>query len=198
MLQSFSASNSVSVVGTHQEFGTAAGVVAWGRWIGDVSGTGPTTFSLSGATANQGFHYVVGIPTAVMPAAGSASYSLLGATKATASDGSTLPGTFSGTLGVIFGASTTISLSATLAFNGGTSNFNLNGSLVPPGGSPSFTGSVSAISTGTPIAGYPCSSGCTTAVNGAFFGANAAYAGYTYSVSAPGGQSIAGAAVFKQ
>ena len=198
MLTGFSATNSVSIVGTHQEFGTAAGVVAWGRWIGDVSGTGPTTFSLSGATANQGFHYVVGIPPASLPASGSATYAFLGATKPTGSDGSLLPGTFSGTLSVTFGASTTISLAAQLAFSGFT--YNLSGFGNSSGGSPAFTGSMTGNATGTPATGYACSaSTCVASVNGAFFGAGAEYSGYAYNVgNTTGGNTVSGVAVFKK
>lgn len=196
MLTGFTATNSVSIVGTHQEFGTAGGVVAWGRWIGDVSGTGPNTFSLSGATANQGFHYVVGIPTTLLPASGSATYTLLGATKPTGSDGSLAPGTFSGTMSVTFGVSTTISLSAQLAFSGFT--YNLTGFGSSSSGAPHFTGSMSGSSTGTPGA-YTCSGSCTASVDGAFFGSGAAYSGYAYKVgNTTGGTSVSGVAVFKQ
>ena len=51
--------------GTHADFGTD-GILTWGRW------TGPVTLP-SGAenySANQGFHYVVGLPTPVLPTNG--------------------------------------------------------------------------------------------------------------------------------
>src|SRR5262249_32954748 len=80
---------------------------AWGRWIGPVSITGNACEGVTcneNYSENQGFHYVVGMPTMVMPTIGTATYSVLGATRPTYADGSTAPGTFSGSLPVQFGA----------------------------------------------------------------------------------------------
>jgi len=46
-------------------------------------------------------------------------------------------------------------------------------------------------------AGYQCGSGCTATVNGAFFGAGAAYAGYAYQLTGIGNNLVTGTAVFK-
>jgi hypothetical protein len=63
----FSATRSATFSGTHLEFGTDAAVVAWGRWIGPLTGVdvGPP-LNIS-PNANQGYHYVVGIPATAMP-----------------------------------------------------------------------------------------------------------------------------------
>jgi hypothetical protein len=199
MLTQFSATNSASLTsGTQSEFGTLGGVVAWGRWIGSFSVTEPTGPGPLSASSNQGFHYVVGVPTAAMPTGGTATYTFAGATKPTGSDGTIAPGSFSGTMSVSFGPSTTINLAAQLAFSGFT--YNLSGFGTSSGGVPSFTGSMTGNAIGSPATGYGCSaSNCVASVNGAFFGAGAAYAGYAYKVSnTTSGNTISGSAVFKQ
>jgi hypothetical protein len=57
---------------------------------------------------------------------------------------------------------------------------------------------MAATASGAVPGAYGCSGGCTANVNGAFLGAGAAYAGYAYKMSTTGGQSVAGAAVFKK
>ena len=67
--------------GSHADFGTD-GILAWGRWVGDVGIDFGNGTNLVNYPDNQGFHYVIGTPTAVMPTAVStATYSLMGATK---------------------------------------------------------------------------------------------------------------------
>jgi hypothetical protein len=103
--------------GMHADFGTD-GILAWGRWTGLVDGAydfdGVLPFSVTYGP-NEGLHYVVGMPTLVMPASGSATYSLLGATRPTYLDGSTAPGTFNGSLSVTFGATPTLSMNLNIA-----------------------------------------------------------------------------------
>jgi hypothetical protein len=73
--------------GSHADF-NSDGILAWGRWTGPVVvNGGAITFG-----PNQGYHYVVGIPTATMPTSGTATYSLIGATAPTYMDGHTAPG----------------------------------------------------------------------------------------------------------
>jgi hypothetical protein len=199
MLTQFSASNSATFTGTHQEFGTAGGVVAWGRWIGPIVGLDPATITLNPGP-NQGYHYVVGLPATGMPTTGSASFTFLGATKPTGTDGSFAPGTFSGTMSVNFGPSPTagaVNLTATLAFSGFAYNFTSSSVSFTPGNT-AFTGTMSGAASGAVPAAYTCSGACTATVNGAFFGAGAAYAGYAYRMPTGPTQSITGAAVFKK
>jgi hypothetical protein len=57
---------------------------------------------------------------------------------------------------------------------------------------------MAATASGAVPGAYGCSGGCTANVNGAFFGAGAAYAGYAYRMPTGPTQSITGAAVFKK
>ena len=88
--------------GTHADFGTD-GILTWGRWIGPVTlPSGPENYS-----QNQGFHYVVGLPTPALPTNGTtATYVVSGFSRPTYVDGSTLPGSsvngFIGSLIVTF------------------------------------------------------------------------------------------------
>lgn len=197
MLTQFSATNSATFSGTHLEFGTAGGVVAWGRWIGPITGVDGSPISLN-PDANRGYAYVVGIPATGMPTSGSATFVLAGATKPTGGDGTLAPGTFSGTMTVNFtGGTNAINLTAALAFSGFT--YNLSGQAGFTAGSPKWTGG--SMSTGINLAapvGYQCTGGCTASVDGAFFGAGAAYAGYAYQLFGIGNQRVTGTAVFKQ
>jgi hypothetical protein len=191
--------NSASFTGTHMEFGTFGGAVAWGRWTGPASvtdgspGPGPITGFNPGP--NQGYHYVVGLPTPVMPTGGTATFTLAGATKPTGSDGTFTPGTFIGTMTVDF-AGRTLALTSGISVAGAT--YSLTGSASYGAGSAQFTGSMSGnVTAGTAPTGYLCSGSCTASVNGAFFGAGAAFAGYAYRMQT-GSQSVTGVAVFKQ
>jgi len=185
--------NSASFTGTHMEFGTSGGVIAWGRWIGPASvvdgspGPGPITSFNPGA--NQGYHYVVGIPTAAMPTSGTATYTLLGATKPTYASGSSAPGTFSGSLSVTFGGTAAVSGSFNVAMPDGK-GYAWTGSTTTS--SASF--SMSSLSTGT---GGACSSSCSASVQGFFAGANAERAGIGYRViDSIANQTVVGAAAF--
>jgi hypothetical protein len=192
--------NSAAFTGTHMEFGTSGGLVAWGRWIGPATvvdgspGPGPVAGFNPGA--NQGYHYVVGLPATGMPTTGSASFTFLGATKPTGTDGSFAPGTFSGTMSVNFGPSTgTVNLTASLAFSGFAYNFTTSSVSYT---NTAFTGTMTGTASGAVPAAYTCSGGCTATVNGAFLGAGAAYAGYAYRMPTGPTQSVVGAAVFKK
>jgi hypothetical protein len=180
--------------GSHAEFGTD-GILAWGRWIG------PATVDRCGDgcsvsvdySANQGLHYVVGIPTAVMPQTGLATYTLLGATRPTYTDGSGAPGTLSGRLSVDFGQ-----------FTVGT-NLNVamaDGKGYAIGGSAQITGNLFSATdfsglTVSGTAGAACSSGCNALVNGFFAGASAERAGLGYHISdSLANKNVVGAAAF--
>jgi hypothetical protein len=189
----FSGSNSANFTGTHQEGGTAGGVIAWGRWTGLVTGLDGGTFSIN-PTANQGYSYVVGLPTSVMPTGvANVPFTLMGATTPTGSDGTLTGGTFSGTMSVNFAAGTA-ALTAAIGFTGPTpATYNMTGSATFS--SAAFTGTMTGGPSGAVPPGY-CTIGCTANVDGAFFGAGAAYAGYAYRITST--SSIAGVAVFKQ
>jgi hypothetical protein len=193
----FAAGNSASFSGTHSDFGTAGGVIAWGRW------TGPATVTESGSpvtlVSNQNFHYVVGLPATNMPTTGTASFAFLGATTPTGSNGVPTGGTFNGTMSVTFGPSASAALAMNIAFSGPAPfAYSLNGSVPFGVGSQKFSGSLTGgTGTGAPPSGYSCSS-CFANVDGAFFGAGAAYAGYAYKLTTQTGQFVTGVATFKQ
>lgn len=141
-------------------------IIGWGRWTGGqytVNGV-----NQSAMTANQGLHYVVGIPTAVMPTTGVANYSLLGATKPTDLNGVFAPGTFTlNNMSVNFGTS-----SYSLGFG---VNINSNNYTASASGSLSGNGFSSALS-------VSCYTVCSGSVQGAFFGASAQRLGIAYTV----------------
>jgi len=185
--------------GSHAEFGTD-GIIAWGRWIGPVNlpSGGSEDFG-----QNQGFHYVVGMPTTDMPKVGSATYTMIGATSPTAADGSMTPGTFSGTLSVSDWAARqiTIDMNLTISMPADGLGYNINGPGVVSGNT--FAGSFD--NTAKTLAGTTtssCTNGCVATVNGFFAGSAAERAGLTYNLrdfTLPSyEQTIMGAAAFKK
>lgn len=167
------------------------GIVGWGRWTGPVS--------ISGSNyvygPNEGMHYVVGVPTAVLPG-GSATYSLAHATQPTHTGGTYVPGTLTvANMGVNFGTSQVTSLTLSADLNSKTYTVNNVGPMTISAGA--FSGSLSGNSSSG------CSwTNCTGTVYGAFFGTNAERAGISYSISGfdPGPYvpvSLTGAAVLK-
>jgi len=187
--------------GQHADFGSD-GILAWGRWTGEVgfdTGQGiiPETYD-----ANRGFHYVVGMPSASMPTSGTATYSLVGATSPTYADGRSAPGTFTGSLGVTFGGSTSITGNFAVAMPDGKGwqwtaststssalfSMSVNNFVAPP--SP-ITGTGGAC-------GGACS--CQADVTGFFAGTSAERAGIGYIIqdSTSGTVDVVGAAAFKK
>jgi hypothetical protein len=178
--------------GSHADFGFD-GILAWGRWIGTVAvprGASPTeTYN-----SNQGLHYVVGIPTPSLPPSGIATYTLSGATQPTYLDGSTSPGTLTGSLGVDF-AKLSITTNLDIAMPGAGYSVRGTSSIIP--GTPFFSGQ-----TGLSVAGSgsACASGCNALVQGFFAGATAERAGLGYHVRdnliTGGVRDVIGAAAF--
>ena len=180
--------------GTHADFGTD-GILAWGRWTGTVMANGATVTY----TANQGMHYVIGTPTATMPTTGSATYTLIGATRPTDVQGLLAPGTFSGSLNVIFGATHTIGMSYTVAMPGGI-NYVVNHTGTGSGSSFSQVGSGS-MSSGAFLGsnGGACTGSCSAFVQGFFAGASAERAGIGYHITDTNiGRNIIGTAAFQR
>ena len=179
--------------GAHAEF-ASDGILAWGRWVGPVSVTGSACEGgpcIDNYSVNQGFHYVIGMPTPVMPTMGTATYSLLGATSPTYINGSTAPGTFSGSLAVHFGADGpnfhTLTGSFTAAMPNRTYSWEASGNTTSAFFSMFPSGGVSGCS----------SCGCSASVTGFFAGASAERAGISYRIEDFSNQVI-GAAAFKK
>ena len=189
----------LGATGTHADFGTD-GILAWGRWTGPVTGDscGDGCILNENYTAFRGFHYVVGIPTSNMPQTGTATYTLLGATRPTYVDASAAPGTFSGDLTVNFDVrspSVGMSLNATMPDGNG---YFIGGSAAIFGNT--FTGFRQGGQGTLTTSGTPgvCGSGCDALVTGFFAGTTAERAGLTYHVKdlSSGGKDVIGAAAF--
>ncbi len=157
--------------GSHADFGTD-GMLAWGRWIGPAAIPG-AFLGTENYSANQGLHYVVGMPTPVLPASGSATYTLLGATQPTYIDGSTVPGKFSGTLSVSFGAIASIDANFTVAMPDLTYGMSVKGA-------PTSTALFSFTPTMT---GCLSTTSCSGSVQGFFAGPTAERAGVGYHIA---------------
>jgi hypothetical protein len=168
--------------GSQADFGSD-GILAWGRWTGTVNLNGtPMTYS-----PDQGLHYVVGMPTAMMPTAGSATYSLIGASRPTYMAGNTAPGT-------VTGGTLTATFASTFV------NLNLSGFTVAMPDrtyvmAGSGCGSGSAFALSTSVTG--CFSGCSGTVQGFFAGASAERVGMAYHIS-DSPNNVAGAAAFSK
>jgi hypothetical protein len=182
------------------------GVLAWGRWVGTVSGTEFPVNETFGP--NEGLHYVIGMPTPVLPTAGSATYSLLGATSPTYVGGLTAPGQVtSGALSVTWGATSygialqNFVVSMPAGASTPAASYALDGSTTI-----SLTGSFWSLfmfGTGsvTPSGGATCASTCSASAEGFFAGANAERAGMSYRINDFNGvtsKNIIGAAAFKK
>jgi YD repeat-containing protein len=180
--------------GTQAEFGTAGGALAWGRWTGPIASTitqiPPQTYG-----ANDGLHYVNGIPAPItaLGGSGTATFDLIGATSPT--DGVNTPGAVTGGQIVAnLGAAPTANLqNFTFTHSGSTYIMNkagmpITGPFTPFNGtlgSADFAGSTGACQFTI----------CSAQVNGHFYGANASHAGFAYQVTG-GGPTISGAAAF--
>jgi hypothetical protein len=182
--------------GSHADFGTD-GILAWGRWTGDVfvgvDGSLAQTYS-----ANQGMHYVIGIPTAMMPTTGTGTYALMGATRPTyLNDIGVAPGTFSGSLNVDF-ARLTVGMDLRVTMSDSIYTIGGNASI---SGGPFFAGfqqsGQGTLSVASPSGG--CVSGCNALVTGFFAGTNADRAGLGYHINDfLANKDILGAAAFQK
>jgi hypothetical protein len=137
---------------------------------------------------NSGLHYVIGMPTPTMPTTGSATYSLIGATAPT--DGTNV-GTFTGSLGITFGATHTI----TGNFNVAIASANYNWSMSTTSSNSLFSGTTTIP---TIFSSPACSCACNIGVSGFFAGASAERAGIAYKIQDVGVRDIFGAAAFKK
>jgi len=171
--------------GTHADFGTD-GILAWGRWIGQVT----PIVGVQNYNDNQGLHYVIGTPTPVLPTSGTATYALAGATRPTYVNGTTEPGTFTGSLSVAFGATATISTVNWQVAMPDRTFLIVNTPISTPSSAFSQEG----------IAVQNCAT-CSAAIRGFFAGAGAERIGAGYQItdtsSAVPGSNVVGAAAFK-
>lgn len=187
-------------------------LITWGRWTGGTF-TGPLSLLAESDprrtfNANQGLHYVVGAETPVgsLPLSGTATFSLLGATRPTWGDGALAPGTFTGSMAVQWGgaSSTMVGANFSVAMPGdATYSIVTNGGLANPAaseiaivaGTARFSGFLQAPNPGG-RAQY--SAFCDARVSGFFAGPAAERAGIAYTVGLGGSTAISGAAAFKK
>jgi len=166
---------SLGVTGTQADFGTADGVIAWGRWTGLIDRTtgGPVTLS-----ANDGLHYVIGLPTptASLPTSGTFTYNMIGGSSPTFSNASAAPGVLN-------------SASLVGNFTTGAVNINLQataGGSIYTGAASGMMGGPTFLATGTAMSSTPtttCTLGCGLNVNGFFSGTGATHAGMAYQIT---------------
>ena len=182
--------------------------VAWGRWTNGVVnvrflGLFNTTQQLE---ASDGIHYLVGVPTESLPTAGTATYSLLGATLATGKG--VAPLTVSGSAAVTFAPTlgTRIGLDLSLDRNNGAQTYRITstGGLTNPSLSElrlispnRFEGTL-AVSSNTSEIGCNTSGSCTAAFTGGFFGPSAQRLGVSYAILRNQSVRIEGVATFKK
>ena len=186
LFNAFEGGHALDPAGSHADFGTD-GILAWGRWVGTVTtSSGPQTYD-----GDQGLHYVVGLPTPTLPASGTATYTLVGATSPTYVQGGVAPGTFSGTLNVDFG----------LRGSGVRMDLNvgIGGNSYAIVGNAPINGSTFASSLPVSDSNGTCGTcGCSAGVSGFFAGPSAERAGLGYNVSDGSRGNIIGAAAFKK
>jgi hypothetical protein len=167
-------------------------------WRGYIEATAGTDSNINNATgsgfyssgglnfsANQGFHYAIGVPSPTLPATGTATYAVRAATSPTVADGSKSPGTATGSLAVQWGGTSTkvgLHLSVTMPGDttyqvlstGGTANPASTEIVVGTGG---LWSGFNLLTTGS---GYSCSGTCNTSVRGFFAGSAQEGAGLSY------------------
>jgi hypothetical protein len=178
-----------TLAGTQADFGTLDGVIAWGRWTGQIDRSGATSVTL---IANDGLHYVVGMPATSIPTSGAFTFNLIGGSRPTFGTPTAAPGVL-GTLNSAslvgnFSGTFTVSLSASALAN--TFTTSATGTLAA--GSPTFSASSNFSTLG-------CAGTCGFNVNGFFSGAGASHAGIVYQISnLTVGGSLNGTAALKQ
>lgn len=164
------------------------GIVGWGRWTnGQYSVNGSPQSPLND---KQGLSYVVGLPTPVMPVAGIATYSLLGATNPTEVSGGWAAGTFSlNSLSVDFSMNYfSINFNVSIAGYG----FNATTSANPIGPNNTFSSALTVTGSGGACTGF-----CGGTLEGAFYGDAAARMGIAYSIQdSMLSKTVTGAAAF--
>lgn len=185
-------SETKALTGSTVEFGSADGVVAWGRWVGSAT--------INGAPWNgfQTLPYVFGLPTPMSDLTASTAtftYSLIGATAPT--DGVNVGTVTGGTLTGAFGPTPKVGVDLSLAVGGQAYNINSGGTTIPVnGGGPYAPFSASGV--GTTSSTGACSMSCYTTLSGHFMGAGASHAGFAYNINVYPSTSIVGAAAFRR
>lgn len=170
-------------------------VVHWGRWSNGVTSAGGWGNGLYFGP-DQGWHYIVGIPTSQIPTNITATYNLIGGTSPTPSDG---VGAGLGLGHLISGSATADFTNATIngkllmGFNGASIyNTTYNGFL----GNGILYGNTNFQGGAIDVCGVE---GCMTQIQGQFYGSNASHLGVGYMINANTSPfNINGVAVYKR
>lgn len=191
--------------------------LTWGRWVnGNARITVLGLQSNRALGANDGVHYLVGVPTVTMPTSGSAYYTVAGATSPTFASGAVAPGSFTGQGLVQFGSgeATRIGFRGDITFRSGEhyqmfsngTRTDTSGRLVEIGatqirmtGRTTFSGALGVVSVGGADRLGCGAAGCQANLEGGFYGPAAASMGIGYSLGKPqGGDTINGVAVLNR
>lgn len=175
--------------------------VMWARWTGGATGGG-STVDLS----ERSMHWIVGTPSATLPASGTAHYELAGYTAPTFNDRQTAPGTMSGNVAVAWdswGSKMGVELEVNMP-NDAIYNIATTGGIAVPTSSEITMIALGAFNgNGIPVTftpqgggtGLACSApSCTANIDARVFGENAATIGVGYIIGS--GSSISGTGVF--
>jgi hypothetical protein len=188
-----------TLTGTHAEFQTVDGVLAWGRW------TSPVNVNGSAQPFPGGFHYVVGTPTpqASLPGGVTYTYNMIGATSPTAANGSAT-GTLNSAMLTGNFSTNNVSVNFAGSIGGKTFDATINNMSLNTGQA-SFSGSGGPSNFTTAGANTLNNSSCSTlTVKGFFSGAGATYAGFSYNIAntnlggGPFGPAVSGAVALKR
>ena len=192
-LQQYETTSQGGAVGTaSQSFFATDGIIGWGRWDGSTA-----IFPVNGGASphpltNGTFHYVVGIPTAIMPTFGTATYALIGYTIPTSTDVSS-GWSQNGTLTANFFSGASV-VGVNLLVTNLIDTYTINDTVTSIGST--FSGATLNNTTGTSTLNTLCANGCTTSINGFFAGDNASHAGLAYSINDSFSRNIQGVAAF--
>jgi hypothetical protein len=139
-------------------------------------------------------------PIAEVPTTGTFTYNFVATTSPTFSNGSTAPGTLTGSAVVDF-ASLRVGIGMTAAMPTEVFTIQTPGGTANPGastvrilaGQPRYIGNGSYTTSPT-----TCPSGCSTLIGGQFYGANAGFASVLFNTNLPGLRTLNGAALGKR
>lgn len=183
--------------GTTTVTGDAGNGLTWSRWTNGTAESDYVSNNEIVLGANQAIHSVAGSPATSVPTSGTAQYTLAGATAPTIADGSVAPGTFSGTLGVAFGANSStarVGVDFDVAIGGFTYNILTTGGSATPGTSEIQLNGYSFTNSHVPVAaaGGPACTGvtCEATVSGFLSGVGATGAGLSYAISSNGSPNL--------
>lgn len=174
----------------------------WGRWTGGTSG-GTGTNSGANVEGNRSLHYMVTsvAPTASVPANGTATYELAGATSPTFKDGRSAPGTLTGSLAVGWnGYSSKLGLDLTVSMPGDADyNIKTSGGTTDVASSTISMNNIAQFIGTAPVTATAgasiCASGCSASIDAQGYGVNAPLMGVTYGFGS-GAAAINGIGVF--